>query len=180
MANDPELISDQPVLSSTSIATDSARNNVDILVEDRNLIPSVTSRMTAKQLVDVIPQPSTYRTLSKTSHGLVSGDVGKTLSGFAVLDDTSVAAWPSGVLMSIPDANNLTVATPGSDITLSTSWLANGNSTNLTTEGRYFHWDLSASKYVSTRPKDSLVPDVLEVISINTGASTFLARVRSL
>lgn len=119
----------------------------------------------------------TYTIEAAASHGLTSGDYGKPLSGFEILDDTDTSHHPSGVLVHVPNSNTLRVAGPGSVLTVSTALIEDGNAYDPSVTGRYVFWDLSSALYVSNLPVDCVAPDILEVITV--GASTFTARVRS-
>lgn len=128
---------------------------------------------------DELYKSMTYRLLTSASHGLVSGDVGKPLSGVEILDDTDATHYPSGLLMNVVSTNVIYVAPPGADVTLDVALLEDGNAYDIATSGRYVFWDLSVGDYVSELPADSAVtmPEVLEILTV--GATTFTARVRS-
>lgn len=110
------------------------------------------------------------------SHGLVSGDVGKPLSGSAILDDADATHYPSTVLLEVVNSNTLRVASPGRLVTLAVALLSGGSGYSIATSGRYVYWDKSAGTYSGTLPSDGMSPAVLELLSV--GASTFVARVR--
>lgn len=118
--------------------------------------------------------------LTATSHGRVSGDIGKPMFGGAILDDTSETHFPNGVLLGIPNTNTVVIAGPGAIMSIPVALLEDGASYDITTSGRFVFWDASVGTYVADLPADtaSKIPDILEIISV--GASTFTARVRPL
>lgn len=127
----------------------------------------------------VFYQALLYRLMTYTAHGLVSGDVGKPLSGADILDDTDDTLYPSHILIESVSANVIRVAPPGVDVVLAVALLDGGNAYDIATSGRYVYWDNSATLYKAAKPADSAAntPEILEIFSV--GASTFNARVRS-
>lgn len=127
----------------------------------------------------VLYQCLAYRLLTATSHGLVSGDVGKPLSGAAIFDDTDPAHTFSCVLVEIVNSNTLRVATVGTEVSIAVGLLTNGASYDHTSagDGRYVFWDESMSLYVPEAPGDTdpTAREILEILSV--GVSTFTARV---
>lgn len=128
----------------------------------------------------ILYQALSYRLMTYTAHGLVSGDVGKPLSGADILDDTDSTLHPSHVLIESVSANVIRVAPPGADVTLAVALIDGGNAYDIATSGRYVYWDDSDGLYKAAKPADSAanMPEILEVFSV--GASTFNARVRGL
>lgn len=115
--------------------------------------------------------------ITATAHGLVSGDVGKPLSGTVLLDDTNPYHYPSGVLVSVTDANTIVVAFGGEVVTLPVALLNGGNAYNVAVSGRFVFWDLSAAKYFADPQGAGVQPEILEIFSV--GSTTFVARIRS-
>ncbi|TXH53655.1 MAG: hypothetical protein E6Q97_12665 [Desulfurellales bacterium] len=111
-----------------------------------------------------------------------TGDVGKPLFRNYLFDDTSQHQTFTHVLCEITSTGSsgtIKVAGPGTELTLSTTLLEDGNSYSIPTKGSFLYWDLSVGDYVSEKPADSdgSARPILFIISINAGASTFLARV---
>ena len=119
-----------------------------------------------------------YRLYTAAAHGLVSGDVGKPLSGADIMDDEDPNHYPTCVLVQVPSTGVLRVAPVGAEVTLAIALLTDGATWDLDVDGRFIYWDLSEGAYVSTPPVDSApnMPAVMELLSI--GVSTFTARVR--
>ncbi len=122
-----------------------------------------------------------YSQETRTGHGRVSGDVGKPIDGEGVIvDDAAADAYVSGVLAGVPDVNTLVVAPVGSPVfDIAIGLLDGGDTYDISTDGRFVYWDLSAGVYKATLPADSKIGAVLQLIdpSISSGATTFNARV---
>lgn len=111
-----------------------------------------------------------------------SGDAGKPLYRNYLYDDTNPYQTFTHILLSITStgaSGAIQVAAPGQEVTLSTSLLENGNSYSIPNSGSFLFWDLSAQQYRAAKQADAdaSAREVLFIYSINTGASTFLARV---
>lgn len=128
--------------------------------------------------LDVLYQALCYSICTYASHGLTSGDVGKPVGNGTIIDDTSSAVYPTGVLMEVIDTDTLRIAPPGAEVTLATTLLQYGDAYSLVVHGPFVFWDLSAGDYEAFMPVDTSpnMPEMLEVIEVNTGS--FKARVR--
>ncbi len=109
--------------------------------------------------------------VAATAHGLTSTDIGKPLSGTTVLDDISTTDYPTGVLVSVPDANTLTVSAAGT-VQFSDTLMEIGYS--IASDGPYIYWDASFNAYVSTRPADTndKILEILYVTNVSGGTVT--------
>lgn len=119
-----------------------------------------------------------YVRVTKTAHGLVSGDVGKPLDqDYAIIDDTADVEL-TGVLDQVVDVDTIIIAPPKSIVTVPLALLVGGY--DLATHGKYVFWDLSAGFYVEFLPANSSsrMREILEIISV--GDTTLDARVRGL
>jgi len=120
-----------------------------------------------------------YRLFTAAAHGLVSGDVGKPVSGSTILDDTATTHYPSGVLVQVVSTSVIRVAPPGTEVTLAVALLTGGAAYSIASSGRYVYWDASGGLYTGTIPVDS-APEMPEILELTTvGATTFTARVCS-
>jgi hypothetical protein len=119
----------------------------------------------------------TSRIITATSHGLISGQVGYTLAGVGIYDDTDYSQQPSHVLLTVIDANTLRVAPPGSYVSIAVALIEDGNAYDIDAKGRFVYWDASESSYAAELPYDSAgnARTILEVLSV--GSTTFFARV---
>jgi hypothetical protein len=125
-----------------------------------------------------------------TSHNLTTAsDLGKPVVirptpslTAAVLDDTSLTHFPTGILKRA-DANKVVFCRPGDVIRIPTTRLEDGNSYSIDTKGRFLFWDLNAASgrsWRATKPTDSnpALPDLIEVLRVNHfNDSTFEARI---
>lgn len=130
-----------------------------------------------KITADVIRQLSTTLLITKASHGLTSGSVGKPLSRFTVLDDTDPDALPSWILTEVVSANVIRVAARGSVIVLPTSLIEDEEAYDPETDGQFVFWDATGSIYVKELPLDSAanMPHILKIVAVNADDSEFTA-----
>ncbi len=134
---------------------------------------------TSKSLdLQVLDWSTSYQFIAATAHGLVAGDVGKPLSGVAILNDTTSTHWPTGILMAVPTVDQLMVAIPGAHVRLPLTLLEFGSSWSFSTHGRITWWDFSTTQHRAARQPDAVrgMCSTLYVLSI--GPTTFDAIVR--
>jgi hypothetical protein len=127
--------------------------------------------------LDILEQSVMVQFVEAPTHGLVTGDIGKPLSfagnTMAILSDTSSTHWPFGVLVDVPETDELMVAFTGARVRLSVDLLENGAGHSFATHGRMGWWDLTAVKYKTARQGDARrgMPPILFIIEV--GATTF-------
>lgn len=172
MADEVTTIMQQTILAGSSLNTSGTRGNVWLLAHDNNV--NGTRRVDVQSIL--AKASSFLRTVTATAHGLVSGDIGKPLSGTVLLDDANVLHYPSGLLDSIPDSNTLTLAIQTAEVVLPLALLENGGSFDVNANGRFLFWDLSAVLFRASPPADSVMPSILEYVTKD--ASNFTARIR--
>lgn len=112
--------------------------------------------------------------ISAASHGLVSSDVGKPLSGLSIYDDTTAdeVTW---VLIQSIDFNSIRVAPIGAVVSIAVTLIEDGASYDVNAKGRKLYWDNSATLYKGTKPTDSHATAGVVLTVISVGASTFVA-----
>ena len=141
---------------------------------------------TSKSLdLQVLDWSTSYQFVAATAHGLVAGDVGKPLSGTAILDDTSLTHWPTGILMAVPTVDALMVALPGAHVRLPNTLLEFGSSWSFSTHGRIGWWDLAdldtptdGVKYRPARRSNAARGMASCIYILSIGPTTFDAIVR--
>lgn len=142
-----------------------------IIADVQAATPGTPYKVTAATL----PRITEYRIITVTSHGLISGDVGKPLADdFSVLDDTDNSNRPAWVLVQVIDTDNIRVAPRGeisfADTLMEVGW-------DFATDGPNCYWDASLGKYTAARPADSAtnIPQVIRVSYVS--GSTVYAEV---
>lgn len=82
-----------------------------------------------------------------------------------------------GILVAAPDNMTVVYAPPGASIIAPTAMLQGGNGYNLSTSGRFVWWTSLGSIYLAEKPFHTHpnVTEILEIVAINTGNSTFEA-----
>ena len=119
---------------------------------------------------EVLEWSLTHQLMDAPSHGLTSGDVGKTLTKSGIYDDVIVTDRPSCVLMEVIDANILRVAFPGAMVRIPIARLERGVGHVYATHGRRLWYDKSTNWYRELRPADSArtAPAILYIVDIAT------------
>lgn len=99
-------------------------------------------------------QQSLYpKIVTSAPHGFAAAMVGRVLFGHQVYNDTSVDAWPTGVLAEYIDSTSFRYATEGSNLDIDDGFFEAGYSIDL--DGRFVFWDFSDLLYKKSKPLDS-------------------------
>lgn len=134
---------------------------------------------TSKSLdLQVLDWSTSYQFVAATAHGLVAGDIGKPLSGTAILNDTTSTHWPTGILMAVPTVDALMVALPGAHVRLPLTLLEFGSSWSFSTHGRFTWWDFSTTQHRAARQSDAVRGMCSTLYILSIGPTTFDAIVR--
>jgi hypothetical protein len=113
--------------------------------------------------------------IEATSHGLVSGDVGKPLHGTSIYDDTNSAHRVDWILVQAIDVNKIRVMPMGGVVDVPVSMLQDGSAYNVATSGRYVYWDASVGDYVPVKPADAVEESVPVLVVMHVGLASFRA-----
>lgn len=117
---------------------------------------------------------SAYITGTFVAHGLLAADVGKpvrlTATSIQIWDDAADSIYLTGLLKAVVSANSVTIVLPGATIEFATALL---ESTDVSTNGRWFYWDYSAGLYKCYAPTDAVHQmAIIEVLTIGGTNST--------